>query len=78
VVEAVVVVVPVVLGAFLCVLVSFLVIFPAVPGASPDILVTFALAYPSWCLPFVAAAAAERRQWDQFQPMEGSSLVVVG
>ena len=77
-VEVVVVVVPAVLGAFLGVLASFPVVFPTVPGASPDVLVAFVLAFLSWCLPFAAAAASERRQWDLFQPVEGSSLVVVG
>jgi hypothetical protein len=62
VVEVVAVVVPAVRGAFLVVLASFPVVFPTVPGASPDILVAFALAFVSWCLPFVAAVASERRQ----------------
>jgi hypothetical protein len=78
VVEVVVVVVPVVLGAFLGVLDSFSVVFPASPGASPDVLVAFALAFLSWCLPFVVAIAYERQQQDLFQSVEGSSLVVVG
>jgi hypothetical protein len=52
--------------------------FPVVSSASPDVLVAFALAFLSWCLPFVADAAYERRQRDLFQPVEGSSLVVVG
>jgi hypothetical protein len=59
VVEVVVVVVHAVLGAFLGVLASFPIVFPAAPGASPNVLVTFVLAFPSWCLPFVAAAASE-------------------
>ena len=60
----VVVVVPVVLGAFLGVLASFPVVFPIVLDASPDILSIFALAFPSWCLPFAAAVASERPQRD--------------
>ena len=59
-VEVVVPIVPVVLGAFLGVLASFPVVFPTAPGASPDVLVAFALAFPSWCLPFAAVAASER------------------
>ena len=78
VVELVVVVVPGILGAFLGVLVSFLVVFPVVPCASPDVLVAFALAFLSWCLPIATVAASERQQLDRFQPVEGSSLVVVG
>jgi hypothetical protein len=78
VVEVVVVVVPAVLGAFLSVLASFLVVFPAAPGASLDVLVAFVLAFLSWCLPFAVAAASEWRQQDLFQPVEDSSLVVVG
>jgi hypothetical protein len=74
----VVVVVPAVLGAFLGVLASFPVVFPVVPGASPDVLVAFALAFLSWCLPIATVAASERQQLDRFQPVEGSSLVVVG
>ena len=77
-VEVVVVVLPTVLGAFLGVLASFPVVFPATPSASPDVLIAFALAFPSWCLPFAAAAASERRQRDLFELVEGSSLVVVG
>jgi hypothetical protein len=43
----VVVVVPVVLGAFLDILASFPIIFPAAPGASPDVLAAFVLAFLS-------------------------------
>jgi hypothetical protein len=82
VVEVVVLVVPVVLGAFLGILASFPIIFLAAPGISPDVLVAFVLAFLSWCLPFAAAAASERQQRDLFQPVEGlvedSSLVVIG
>jgi hypothetical protein len=60
VVEVIVLVVPVVLGAFLGVLATFPVVFPAAPGASPIVLVEFALAFPSWCLPFAAAATSDR------------------
>jgi hypothetical protein len=78
VVEVVVVVVHALLGAFLGVLVSFLVVFTAAPGASPIVPDAFALAFLSWCLPFAVAAATERQQRDLFQPVEYSSMVVVG
>jgi hypothetical protein len=77
-VVVVVVVVPAIFGSFLCVLASFPVVFSTIPVASPDVLVAFALAFPSWCLPFAVAVAYERWQLDMFQPVEGSSLVVVG
>jgi hypothetical protein len=75
VVGVVVAVIPTVLGVFFGVLASFPVVFP---GASPNVLVAFALAFPSWCLPFAAASASERQQRDLFQPVEDSSLVMVG
>jgi hypothetical protein len=67
VVEVVVILVPAVLGAYLGILASFPVVFPVVPGASPNVLVAFVLAFMSWCFPFAAAAASERRQLDLFQ-----------
>jgi hypothetical protein len=74
----VVAVIPTVLGVFFGVLASFPIVFPVAPGASPNVLVAFALAFPSWCLPFAAAATSERQQRDLFQPVEDSSLVMVG
>ena len=77
-----VVVAVVVVAVILVVLVSSLVASPTAPGASPDVLVASELAYMSWCLPFAAAAASERRELDLSRPVEGSvedsSLVVVG
>jgi hypothetical protein len=78
VVQVVVVVVPAVLGSFLGVLVSFLVVFPTAPGASLVVPDAFVFAFLSWCLSFAVAAASERQQRDLFQPVEDSSLVVVG
>jgi hypothetical protein len=78
-VELVVVVeVVVVVVAVPVVLVSSPVAFPSAPGSSPDVLVASELAFPSWCLPFAAVAASEQQQRDLFQPVEDSSLVVVG